>query len=64
MPGSKTTPGRLGACDGALSRVAFRYCDSVSVSVSTQDPKSIAAQLLAYAYPCQRFTSHLTMRRA
>ena len=60
MPGSKTTPGRPGACDGALSRVAFRYCDSVS----TQESKTIAAQWLACAYPCQRFTSHLTMRRA
>jgi hypothetical protein len=60
MPGSRTTPGRLCACDGAHSRVAFRRVDSVG----TRDFVSIAAQWLAYAYPCQRFALHLTMRRA
>lgn len=60
MPGSTTTPGHPGACDGALRRVAFRFLNSVG----TQDINSIVAQWLAYAYPCQRFTSHLAIRRA
>lgn len=60
MPGSLTTPGRPGACDGAHGRVAFRYQDGVG----TRDIGSIAAQWLAYVYPCQRFALHLTVRRA
>ncbi len=60
MPVSGTTPGHAGACDGAPVCVAFRFLDSVGARNFT----SIAAQWLAYAYPCQRFTPHLTMRRA
>ena len=60
MPGSSTTPGRRGACDGAPRRVALRLWNGVG----TRNHFSIAAQWLAYVYPCQRFTSHLTMRRA
>ncbi len=33
-------------------------------SVGTRDKYPIAAQWLAYAYPCQRFTPHLAVRRA
>jgi hypothetical protein len=57
MPGSATTPGRPRACDGARRRVAFRALDSVG----TRDFTSFAAQWLAYAYPCQRFTPHLAV---
>lgn len=60
MPGSVTTPGRPCACDDAHSRVAFRYQDGVG----TRNIGSIAAQWLAYTYPCQRFAPHLTMRHA
>ena len=60
MPGSATAPGRTGACDDALERVASRSYDSVG----TQDYPSIAAQWLAYAYPCQRFTSGFAASRA
>jgi hypothetical protein len=58
MPGSRTSPGRQSACDGALCRVAFCLCHSVG----TQDSQSFAARWLAYAYPCQRFAPHLTVR--
>lgn len=60
MPGSATTPGRSGACDDAPVRVAFRHLDSVG----TRNFTSIAAQWLAYAYPCQRFVPHLAVRHA
>jgi hypothetical protein len=60
MPGSSTTPDRLGACDGAPSRVAFRFWNSVGI----RNHIPIAAQWLAYAYPCQRFAPHLAMRPA
>ena len=33
MPGSSTTPGRAGACDGALVRVAFRESDDVGTRI-------------------------------
>ena len=56
MPGSTTTPGRPSACAGALTRVAFRYTDSVG----TQNQFSIAAQWLACTYPCRRFADTLT----
>jgi len=56
MPGSTTTPGRPSAHVNALERVAFRYTDSVS----TRDTFSIAAQWLAYTYPCRRFANTLT----
>jgi hypothetical protein len=55
MPGSPTTPGRPGACDCALGRIAFRYTDSVG----TQKQFSIAAQWLACTYPRRRFAATL-----
>lgn len=33
MPGSSTTPGRTGACDGAPMRVAFRESDGVGTRI-------------------------------
>ncbi len=51
MPGSTTTPGRPGACDNALVRVAFRDTDGVGTRIRI----SFAAQWLACTYPCQRF---------
>ena len=60
MPGSTTTPGHQGACDGAPGRVALRYLNSVG----TRDINSIVAQWLAYASPCQRFAPHLAVRHA
>ena len=60
MPGSATTPGHPSACDGALGYVAFRYLNSVG----TRDNTTIAAQWLAYTYPCQRFATHLAARHA
>ena len=59
MPGSLTTPGRADACDDAPTHVAFRSYESVG----TQDYPSIAAQWLAYAYPCQRFTQGFAAKR-
>ena len=60
MPGSTTTPGHLSTCDGALRYVALRYLNSVG----TRENLTIAAQWLACAYPCQRFTTHLAARHA
>ena len=60
MPGSTTAPGRASACVDAPVRVAFRS----GYGVGTQDDIPIAAQWLAYAYPCQRFAPHLAVRRA
>jgi TPR repeat protein len=60
MPGSATTPGRLGACSDAPNRIAFRYVNGVG----TRDKQTIAARWLAYACLCQRFTPHLAVRRA
>lgn len=60
MPGSLTAPGRPDACESATGRVAFR----TPYIVGTRDKVPIAAQWLAYAYPCQRFTPHLAMYRA
>ncbi len=60
MPGSTTTPGHPSACDGAPRRVAFRHLNGVG----TRDINSIVAQWLAYAFPCQRFAPHLTVRHA
>ena len=51
MPGSLTTPGRQSTRVSVLDHIAFRYL----YSVSTQDIP-IAAQWLAYALPCRRFT--------
>ena len=47
MPGSTTTPGRQGACDNALVRVAFRQLNGVG----TRDIISIVAQWLASRPP-------------
>jgi hypothetical protein len=55
MPGSATTPGHPGACDGALGHVAFRFLNSVG----TRDINSVVAPWLAYAFPCRRFTDIL-----
>ena len=60
MPGSSTTPGRTGACDDALVRVAFRASDGVGTRIEFL----IAAQWLACTYPCQRFELHLAMQAA
>jgi hypothetical protein len=56
MPGSPTTPGHPSARVGALGHVAFRYTDSVG----TRNQFSIAAQWLAYTFPCRRFADILT----
>jgi len=55
MPGSLTTPGRMGTRAIVLMRVAFHNCNSVS----TRNQKSYAAQWLAYALPCRRFACTL-----
>jgi len=44
----------------AHSRVALRHRHGVG----TRGNVHFAAQILAYVYPCQRFTPHLTVRRA
>ena len=54
MPGSTTTRGRQVSCDVDTSRVAF--CGTENIS--TPDV-SYAAQYLACALPCERFTSVL-----
>ena len=54
MPGSTTTRGRHVSCDIDTSRVAF--CGTENIS--TPD-LSYAAQYLACALPCERFTSAL-----
>ena len=60
MPGSTTTPDRLGACNIVPSRVAFRQQNDVG----TRDEGTFAAQWLAYALPCQRFAVALAGNRA
>jgi hypothetical protein len=60
MPGSATTPGRLGTRDVAPIRVAFRQPNDVC----TRQERSFAAQWLAYALPCQRFADTLASSRA
>ena len=55
MPGSQTTPGRLGARVIAPSRVAFRQRNGVG----SREEGTFAAQWLAYALPCQRFADAL-----
>jgi hypothetical protein len=56
MPGAPTTPGQAGARDIVPVRVAFRNENSVG----TRDNSSFAAQWLACAHPCRRFTAALT----
>jgi len=60
MPVSPTTPGRLGACDIAPIRIAFRQQNNVSA----RKEGTFAAQWLAYALPCQRFADALAGSRA
>ena len=56
MPGSLTTPGRLGARNSAPDRIAFR------TTQRRRRPElfSVAAQWLACVLPCRRFTCTLT----
>jgi hypothetical protein len=60
MPGSATTPGCTAARVDAAVCVAFRR----GYGVGTRDVVSIAAQWLAYAFPCRRFTPVLVDRHA
>jgi len=55
MPGSTTTPGRMGARDDVPIHVAFRESDHVG----TRDYLAFAAQWLAYVLPSRRFVSTL-----
>jgi hypothetical protein len=59
MPGSLTTPGCPSTRIDVLDHVAFRYL----YSVGTQDIP-IAAQWLACAIPCRRFTAGLAAHNA
>jgi hypothetical protein len=59
MPGSLTTPGCPSTRVNVLDHIAFRYL----YSVGTQDIP-IAAQWLACALPCRRFTADLAARDA
>jgi len=54
MPGSTTTRGRLVSRDSDTGRVAF--CGTENISTPNL---SYAAQYLACALPCERFTSAL-----
>ena len=54
MPGSTTTRGRHVSCDIDTRRVAF--CGTENISTPNL---SYAAQYLACALPCERFTSAL-----
>lgn len=56
MPGSPTTPGRMGARVCAPIRVAFH----LRKSVSTRIKNLFEAQWLAYALPYRRFAPTLT----
>ena len=60
MPGSSTTPGRLGARVHAPIRVAFR----IRNGVGTRDNNLCEAQWLACAFPYRRFAAVLTDDRA
>jgi hypothetical protein len=59
MPGSTTTRGRHVSCDIDTRRVAF--CGTENISTPNL---SYAAQYLACALPCERFTSALAGTRA
>jgi hypothetical protein len=59
MPGSTTTRGRRVSCDIDTSRVAF--CGTENISTPNL---SYAAQYLACALPCERFTFALADNRA
>ena len=60
MPGSSTTPGRLGARVHAPIRVAFR----IRNGVGTRDNNLCEAQWLACEFPYRRFAAALTSDRA
>ena len=55
MPGSSTTPGRMGTRVIAPIRVAFHPFNGVG----TRDNSSFTARLLAYALPYRRFAHAL-----
>ena len=55
MPGSTTTPDRVGTRAVAPTRIAFRPVDGVGV----RDKHSFAAQWLACAFPYRRFAEIL-----
>src|SRR5271170_3377753 len=59
MPGSTTTRGRPVSCDIGTGRVAF--CGTENISTPNL---SYAAQYLACALPCERFTPALADSRA
>ena len=59
MPGSTTTRGRQVSCDSDTGRVAF--CRTENISTPNL---SYAAQYLACALPCERFTFALANNRA
>ena len=60
MPGSSTTPGRLGARGIASIRIAFRQRNNVG----TRNEGTFAAQWLACVLPRQRFAVALAGSRA
>ena len=60
MPGSTDDAEPAGTRDSAPARVAFCRLEGIG----TPNGKSFAAQWLAYAFPCQRFTCGLTTARA
>jgi hypothetical protein len=55
MPGSTTAPGPTSARANAPAGVAFHRSDGVG----TRNQSPIAAQWLAYAFPCRRFACTL-----
>ncbi len=55
MPGSSTTPDRLGARDDAPRRIAFHLRNSVGIRIK----KLFEAHGLAYALPYRRFAANL-----
>jgi hypothetical protein len=60
MPGSNDDAEPPGARDDAPEHAAFCRLEGIGAP----NGKSYAAQWLAYAYPCQRFTSGLAAARA
>src|SRR5215469_18441714 len=55
MPGSPTTPDRMGTRTSAPARLAFRLTNSVGI----RDVSSFAARWLACTLPCRRFADIL-----
>jgi hypothetical protein len=60
MPGSQTARSRSGTRDRVPDHIAF--CRNEGIG--TPDDWNFAAQWLAYAFPCQRFTRRLATTRA